>query len=51
MNTHWKDRLYEEYRKKFGCKSHASICWCDICVNVEKLIKDTIKEVKLNIPD
>lgn len=51
MNTDWKDRLHADYRKKFGCKNIGQVCWCEICVNIEKLIKDTIKEVKKHIPD
>lgn len=51
MNTDWKDRLHKEYRKKFGCKNIGKVCWCEICVNIETLIKDTVKEVKNNIPD
>lgn len=51
MNTNWKDGLYEDYRKKFGCKNIGKVCWCEICVNIEMLIKDTIEEVKKHIPD
>lgn len=49
MNNSWQNVLYEEYRIKFGCKNQDKVCWCEICVNVEKLIKETVKEVKNHI--
>jgi hypothetical protein len=34
MYTEWKDRLFEEYRRKFGCENIGQVCWCEICVNI-----------------
>lgn len=49
MNKDWKNRLHEKYRRKLGCKNPTVVCWCEICVNIETLINDVIKEVKKNI--
>lgn len=49
MNKDWKNRLYKKYRRKLGCKNTAVVCWCEVCVNIETLINDTIKEVKKSI--
>lgn len=51
MKPEWRIILYEEYRKKFGCKNIGEVCWCEICCNIEKLINETIQGVKKNIPD
>lgn len=45
----WKEQIYEDYRKKFGCKNIDEVCWCEICVNLEKLIDEVIEKVKENI--
>jgi hypothetical protein len=51
MDIDWRRTLHEKYRKKFGCKNIGEVCWCPICVNVEKLINEVVKNVKENIPD
>jgi hypothetical protein len=45
----WKDQIHEDYRKKFGCKNIGKVCWCEICVNVEKIINEVIEKVRENI--
>jgi DNA modification methylase len=42
MNTDWKDGLYEDYRKKFGCKNGEGFLDLRICDNLELMaeIKD-----------
>jgi len=49
IKTNWKDELHDEYREKFGCKNTGEVCWCEVCCNVEKLIDDTIKNIKNNM--
>jgi hypothetical protein len=45
----WKKQIHEDYRKKFGCKNVGKVCWCEVCVNVEKIIEEVIEKVKENI--
>jgi hypothetical protein len=45
----WRTSLHEKYRREFGCKNIGKVCWCEICVNIEKLIGDTQKEIKKRI--
>ena len=40
----WKQQIFEEYRKKFGCKNIGEVCWCEVCCNVEKIIDDVVKQ-------
>lgn len=43
-----RNRLIQEYRKEFGCKS-TGICWCKVCVRIDQLIQKVIDEVKNQI--
>ena len=49
MEDGFKSKLYEDYRKKFGCKNTGELCWCEICVNIETLIEDVINSVVKDI--
>jgi hypothetical protein len=45
----WKSDLHEKYRKEFGCKNIGEVCWCKVCVSIEKIIEETVEQIKNNI--
>jgi hypothetical protein len=45
----WKEKIIETYRKELGCKSDSNICWCEVCTNIERIMKATLEEVEKQI--
>jgi len=46
LDDHWQRKFIEKYRKDLGCNSTGSeICWCKVCVTIEKIIDDTVDHI------
>lgn len=39
-----KGEFVNKYKKRFGCKSCADICWCEICSALDLVWEEMIKE-------
>lgn len=45
-NEMTKVEFIDKYRHKFGCRSDSKVCWCDICIALETIWEEMIREVK-----
>jgi hypothetical protein len=44
----WKNELIEKYKDELGCKN-SGICWCETCVNIERLIDEVVEHIKFKV--
>jgi len=44
-----KEEFIEKYRIQLGCKNPYEMCWCKICVLLEKIWDDIHKQISKKI--